>query len=251
MYGNFSYKEREYIFLESTESTNADMKKAVRSKKEAVFSVIAADSQLSGRGRLGRRFFSPDGGIYFSVSFPLSRKEKNIPFLTLLAGLAVSKTLEEISGIKTQIKWPNDIYYGGRKLGGILCELISTEYLTAVAGIGINLSLSKNELPEELSDIVTSFAAEGIEIPDKRAVIRAVTEKLDRYVYEAYELFEAHNEVINEIRERSYSIGKKVKYTLGETVTEGIITDIKNTGAAEITLADGTVKEIFCGEITQ
>ena len=65
------------------------------------------------------------------------------------------------------------------------------------------------------------------------------------------ELFEVREDTVSAIRERSHSIGKKVKYTVGDEVFEGIISDITNTGAAELTLTDGTVKEIFCGEITQ
>lgn len=251
MYGIFSDRERTVTNIEKTESTNNDIKTVIYSTNAPVFTVIRARTQTGGRGRLGREFFSPEGGLYFSVSFPLTGKEKNIPFMTLLAGLAVSEAAEELTGVKTQIKWPNDIYLDGKKLGGILCELVCGKLLTAVVGIGINLRILEEDIPPELTDKMTSLAIEKKAIPDEDALIKAITEKLDGYIYENRELFEVREDTVSAIRERSHSIGKKVKYTVGDEVFEGIISDITNTGAAELTLTDGTVKEIFCGEITQ
>ncbi len=251
MYTEFSDRTRTFIFTDKTESTNNDVKKAVYASSSPVFTVISADSQHGGRGRLGRQFFSPDGGLYFSVSLPLTGKENNIPFITLLAGLAVSEALEEITGTVTSIKWPNDIYLDGKKLGGILCELVCGRYMCAVVGIGINLGICKEDIPAELSAIMTSFASEGIAVPDKKQLIEKIVNKTDEYVYEKYQLTEVSDEIYQKIRLRSFSIGKKVKYILENTVCEGIVTDIKKTGAAEILFPDGTKKEIFCGEIVQ
>lgn len=250
MYEKFVDISRKVIFLDETESTNNDIKKLIRSTSEPVFAVVSADTQTGGRGRLGRNFFSPDGGLYFSLSLPLSGKEKNIPFITLLAGLAVSEAVEELTGVKTQIKWPNDIYLNGKKLGGILCELVCSNQITAVAGTGINFTVREDDVPSELLDKMTSFAMEGIPVPDKKDLIAIITEKIDKYIYGNNELFEVKDDTIAKIRKRSFSIGKTVGYILGDTVCEGVITDITKTGAAEILLPDGTKKEIFCGEIT-
>ncbi len=251
MYSNFSDRKRSIIYLPETESTNNDLKSLIRSEDTPVFSVISAKKQISGRGRLGRTFISPEGGLYFSMSYPLNGNEKNIPYLTLLAGLSVSCALEEVSGIKTEIKWPNDIYLGGKKLGGILTELVSGKNLCAAVGIGINMSAKKEDFPEELSGIVTSLFMEGIVPPHGNLVIEKTAEILDGFVYGACELYEACPSTVEAIKSRSFSLGKKVKYTLGDTVFEGKVSDILNTGAAVITLSDGSVKEIFCGEITQ
>ncbi|MBR3767698.1 MAG: biotin--[Clostridia bacterium] len=251
MYERFTVRERKVIVLHNTGSTNNDIKTMIQNANEPVFAVISARSQTGGRGRLGRYFFSPEGGLYFSVSFPLIGDEKNIPFITLLAGLATAEALEELTGVKTQLKWPNDIYFNGKKLGGILCELVSGKQLTAIVGIGINLTVGKEEIPPELLSIMTSFTIEEIATPDESALIKRITEKLDKYIYEKGELYDVKDITVEAICKRSYSIGKKVKYTVGDTVCEGIITNITKTGAAEIALPDGTAKEIFCGEITQ
>ncbi len=251
MYEAFVPVNREFMFLQKSESTNNELKRRIREKSEPIFEVICAREQTGGRGRLGRSFFSPAGGLYFSLSYPLTGKEKNIPFMTLLAGLCVSLALEELSGVKTRIKWPNDIYLGDRKLGGILCESVAGKSLTAVVGIGINLSLKKEDIPPELSDILTSFSVEGLESPDEKMLINSIARRLDEYIYDRNELSEVKEETLEALRNRSYSIGKTVKYTVGDTVLEGLITNIMKTGAAEMTLPDGTVKEIFCGEITR
>ena len=247
MYNTFPDRKREFISVPVTESTNNDLKNIIKQSDAPVFSAVTAERQLSGRGRLGRSFLSPSGGLYFSLAYPLTGDEKNIPFLTLLAGLAVSDAINELTGAATLIKWPNDIYLGGRKLGGILTELISCRGLTAVVGIGINLS--EKNFPGELQDIATSFSHEGITAPDKAALMNSITEKLDRLVYDDGCLYNVKDSLHQKLRERSFSIGKAVRYNAGNEEIKGIVTDIKNTGAAEITLPDGTKREIFCGEI--
>ncbi len=251
MYKDFLPVKREYVFLEESVSTNNDLKKLIYESTAPVFSVICAEGQSGGRGRLGRSFYSARGGAYFSISFPLSEREKNIPFMTLLAGLCVSEAIEELTGVKTEIKWPNDIYLNGKKLGGILSELISKNSLTAVVGIGINLSLKKEEIPEELKDIMTSFEAQGLVCPHKKLLIEKITKKLDKLIYEQKLLCEENGELVERIKKRSFSIGKAVKYKKGETEISGIVTDITPQGAAVITLPDNTKTEIFCGELTQ
>ncbi len=251
MYDNFIHRERNAVSIKKTLSTNDDLKKIIYASDCPVFSFVCAEEQTGGRGRLGKSFFSPEGGLYFSLSYPLTGKENNIPFLTLLAGLAVSEAIEELTGVKTLVKWPNDIYLNGRKLGGILCELVSGKVLTAVVGIGINIGTDKNEIPPELRGIMTSFSAEDIPLPEKTALAEAIYLKLDSFVYSENELFSVGEKTLDEIRRRSFSIGKKVRYIMGESAVEGVISDITPTGAAVLLLPDGSKKEIFYGEITQ
>ena len=247
MYTVFSRRERSIISVPVTHSTNNDLKDIIKKSSEPVFTVLTADSQLSGRGRLGRSFISPEGGLYFSAAFPLTGKESSIPLLTLLAGLAVNEALRELTGADTLIKWPNDIYLNNKKLCGILTELLSFRGLTAVVGIGINLTAT--DFPGEIRDIATSLVKEGITPPGKTELIKKITEALDRFVYEEYSLYNVKDSIAVRLRESSYSIGKTVSYSLGDEHITGIVTDIRSTGAAVITLPDGREKEIFCGEI--
>ena len=247
MYTVFSRRERSIVSVPVTHSTNNDLKDIIKKSSEPVFTVLTADSQLSGRGRLGRSFISPEGGLYFSIAFPLTGKESSIPLLTLLAGLATNEALRELTGADTLIKWPNDIYLNNKKLCGILTELVSFRGLTAVVGIGINLTAT--DFPVEIRDIATSLVKEGITPPGKTELIKKITEILDRLVYEEYSLYNVKDSIAVRLRESSYSIGKTVSYSLGDEHITGIVTDIRSTGAAVITLPDGREKEIFCGEI--
>ncbi|MBQ6897575.1 MAG: biotin--[Clostridia bacterium] len=246
MYTCFSDRERSIISVPETASTNNDIKDIIKKSGSPVFSAVTAERQTAGRGRLGRSFLSPVGGLYFSASYPLTGKEANIPFLTLLAGLAVNEAIRELTGINTLIKWPNDIYLNNKKLCGILTELVTFRGLTAIVGIGLNLT--ETDFPEEIRDIATSFAKEGISPPEKTELIKKITEILDRLVYEEYSLYNVNKNITAELKEKSYSLGKTVSYRLADESITGVVTDIRSTGAAVITLPDGTEKEIFCGE---
>lgn len=251
MYRDFNERKRDFISLEKTGSTNSDLKKMIAKESFPLFCVLSADVQTEGRGRLGRSFFSPDGGLYFSFTLPLSGKEENIPFITLLAGLATSEAIEKLTGVKTEIKWPNDIYINGKKLGGILCELVSGKSLTAVVGVGINLNITENEIPAEIKNRLTSFFIEKICPPEKNELCRLIVEKTDSYIYEGLELFSVSEKTLSKIRESSFSTGKKAVFSSDGAAVEGFVTQITPRGSIELQLSDGTVKEIFTGEIVQ
>lgn len=248
MYERFTNRVRSIISLDKTQSTNNDIKTMIQSTNDPVFAVISAGRQTGGKSRLGKGFFSPEGGLYFSLSLPLEGNEKNIPFITLLSGLAVSRAIEEITGVKTQIRWPNDIYLNGKKLGGILCELVCGKQFTAIVGMGLNLSATKDDLPPELQNKVTSFAIENCKIPNEIVLIKRITEKIDKYVYEKGELYEVGDATLASIRKRSDSIGRKIRYTDGDNIKEGIITSIGATGAVKIKTEDGSEKDIYSGK---
>lgn len=243
--GNYSLM-RNYIHKELSVSTNAELKESVYSASSPVFDVIYADRQSSGRGRLGRSFYSPEGGLYFSAAYPIEKNCKNTAFLTLLSGLAVSSAIKELTGEETEIKWPNDIYIKGKKLCGILAELVISDFgLTAIVGIGINLSVKKEEIPAELKDKMTSLAAENIILPEKTALMKRTVEILDYYVYYCNYLDFTDKKIIDELNCRSFLKNRKVSYD-GK---DGICGDINADGS--ICIYFGTKPEnIFFGEIT-
>lgn len=232
--------------LLSAESTNALLKDKIRASSAAVPDVIAAKTQTAGRGRLGRSFFSPEGGLYFSAAYPLTGREINIPFLTLLSGLAVSEALGELTGAETRIKWPNDIYLNGKKLCGILTEYISSAAGPhAVVGIGMNLRLRREDLPPELADKVTSLAAQGLPCPDAPVLIGRITAVLDAFVYERDLLNVTDPAVLGKLNALSFLTGKRVTRD-GE---RGVFTGIAPDGSAIVDFGDGK-KNIFSGELT-
>lgn len=115
--------------------------------------IVLADEQTEGRGRLNRSWYSPRGGLYFSILLrPKSIKAEQVPLITLTTGVAVAKVLQSALSIQPSLKWPNDVMVGQRKVGGILCEstFIGNDIDFVVAGIGINANSSTKEFPVEL-----------------------------------------------------------------------------------------------------
>lgn len=243
---------RHFIHLTSTASTNTDLKSRIAAADGPVFDVVSADRQTGGRGRLGRTFFSPPGGLYASVSLPLTGEETDLPCLTLLAGLCVCTALEDLCGIAPRIKWPNDLYLNGKKLCGILCELVGGSPPTAVVGIGVNLNARPAEIPAELKEKMTSLRAEGVTPPPPKVLIEAITERLDRAVYEDRALTDktALARYLGQIRERSCLDGRTVGWSVNGEALTGIFRGIADNGAALLQLPDGTTRAVVFGEIT-
>ena len=242
---------RSFTFLDSTASTNDDLKARIAAADGPVWDVIAAKTQTGGRGRLGRSFFSPPGGLYASAAFPLTGEEANVPCLTLIAGLCVCEALEELCPAAPGIKWPNDLYLNGKKLCGVLCELTGSKTPAAVVGVGVNLTARKEEIPAELRDKMTSLAAEGVAPPPPKILLKSIVERLDRAVYGDRVLSDeaAAARYIARIRPRSYLTGKTVRCTVNGAPATGVFTGISPTGAALVRLPDGSEAPIISGEV--
>jgi BirA family biotin operon repressor/biotin-[acetyl-CoA-carboxylase] ligase len=128
-----------------TESTNADMAARARTQQPAIRILRAADFQSCGRGRQNRRWHAaPGDALLFSAAIPLAGASPPLPAITLACGVALAECLRQL-GIAVQLKWPNDIRVEGRKLGGILTELVTDRNArhTLVIGVGVNLRLDR------------------------------------------------------------------------------------------------------------
>ncbi len=226
---------RNFIFIEETDSTNTRLKEKVRRSAGPVFDVLSAARQTGGRGRQGKSFYSPAGGVYFSAAYPLTGDETNLPFFTLLSGLAAAEALQETCNIRALIKWPNDLYFHGKKLAGILTELVpSGGGNTAVVGVGLNASLQKREIPAELAHIMTSLAAEGIPSPAPESFIKAFVARLDRYVYETPALRGGGAPYAAKINERAYLNGKRVTVNFSDHTLRGTVTGVLPNGSLSL-----------------
>ena len=239
--------ERTFIFEKTSVSTNTELKDKIRRSQRPVWDVISADVQTGGRGRQGKSFYSPAGGVYFSAAFPLKGTEDNIPFLTLSAGLAAAEALEAF-GIGVQIKWPNDLYFHGKKLCGILTELVSGPGgVTAVVGVGINVNMKKEDFPPELKDTITSLAAENAPIPEKETLIKEIVSRLDTFIYAENALCAAAH-YTGRINERAYLTDKRVKIVSENDSLTGTVTGIGPDGSLLLQTENG-IREIRSGSV--
>lgn len=233
--------------FDSLPSTNDYAKNAARSNaKEGT--VIISRSQSSGKGRLGRSFFSPDAtGIYLSlVLTPDLPADSALP-ITACAAVCAARAVESVCGVKTEIKWVNDIYLDGKKVCGILTEgQINPEngkLSFAVLGIGINVYPPKDGFPAEISDIAGSILpySDDAEIPN-----RIIAEFLDTFICE-YRNLESKS-FLDEYRNRSCLLGKNVRVTNTDTV--GTAVGIDENFNLILLLPDGTALSLSSGEVS-
>jgi len=227
------------IRLDETDSTNRyalDLSK----EKEGDFAVTA-EMQTRGRGRMGRSFESPKGsGLYLTV---LERRVLD-PHLTPLVAVCTAKAIEKTTGLFCDIKWPNDIVFGGRKLCGILCERLGD----AVAiGIGINLSQTEEDFGE-LKDIATSLRLCG-EKADKEELLSALLSGLDEML-DTYADAGKRNEYLAYYRYHSNVIGKEIWLISGNKKTPALCTGINEDFELLVKYDDGKEGVISTGEIS-
>jgi BirA family biotin operon repressor/biotin-[acetyl-CoA-carboxylase] ligase len=214
--------------------------------------VVAAHEQTSGRGRRGRAWSSPAGaGLYVSFLFRPARTAGSTPaisLLTLSAGVAVRRAIETASGLRADLKWPNDVMVGRRKLAGILAEAIGfgTQDDVVVLGVGINILVTAH--PADLALRATSLQAEL-----GRAVDRAlVFEELLVAVAQYYDQLRRANadDILRAWRAAAQSAhGARVEWHAHDGVRRGITAGIDDSGALLVRTASG-VERIVGGEVT-
>ena len=155
----------EILYFDETDSTN-NRAKQLGEEGGRDRTILIADRQTGGRGRVGRSFDSPRGeGIYCSILLRPELRPHEAPRLTLLAALAVRKAHLSAAGLETGIKWPNDLVRGGKKLCGILTEMSLTGNAVAYVVVGIGINVHQKGFSEELSPVATSvFLETGKEV---------------------------------------------------------------------------------------
>jgi BirA family biotin operon repressor/biotin-[acetyl-CoA-carboxylase] ligase len=209
------------------------------------WTAVLAERQTGGRGREGRAWASPAGGLYLSVLLrPLFAE---VGLLPLAAGVAEAA---EKLGVRAELKWPNDVLASGRKLAGILSEAASgpagVEWVAI--GIGVNVTLDPAALPPELSGSVTSLRAEGAPDTPVPAVAAAVLDRL-AVCYDA--LAESPGRVVSAWRSRSAPWwGGRVEIRTGEGPLEGRLVDVDVDGALVIEV-EGQRRRLLSGEVTR
>ncbi|HJJ28856.1 MAG TPA: biotin--[acetyl-CoA-carboxylase] ligase [Methanocorpusculum sp.] len=223
----------ELHILQQTASTNEDAKALAKSGAPHG-SVVFACSQTNGRGRLGRTFLSPGGGIYFSMI--LRTAPADAIYITTAAAVAVCRAIESVSPARPQIKWVNDIYQNGRKVCGILAE--ATPEGAVILGIGINYTGAPAEIPEAGSLFEKDTA------PDKNRFAATMISELLRVFAEM-----SCGNLLDEYRKRSCVLGKTIRYLENNLWRTAQALDIDETGGLVVS-SDGETKILRSGEIT-
>jgi len=237
------------ICLKETESTNAvAFKMAEKGAPEGT--VVIADSQTAGKGRLGRVWLSPAGvNLYCSVVLRPPISPVAACQLTFLSVVAVARAIENCTSLKPQIKWPNDILINGKKVAGLLNEMnAETEKVNfVVLGIGVNLNVRLSDLGCELRHPATSLLEEGGVEVDRAVFARSLLTELDR-LYDGF-LREGDGPVRAEWMERSSISGRSVRVSCGARAFTGVVQGVDSFGALLVLLTDGTLETVLSGDV--
>ncbi len=234
--------------FDSLASTNSEAARLAALGAGEGLCIVAAE-QTAGRGRLQREWLSPKGaGLYFSIVLRPQIEQRYWPLITLVASLAVSDALRESYGLRSDIKWPNDILVNERKLCGILAETIETETGRAlVVGIGINLT--NNAFPPSLVEVATSVEHAVERSVDLEVVLEALTRALALH-YQTLQEPNGHAEIIREWSARSsYAVGKQVRVVEGGQSFEGTTRGLESDGALRVETDRGELKVVHAGDV--
>lgn len=240
---------KKVVFFKETDSTNMQAKSGGE-KGDPHGTLFVAESQNAGRGRRGRSWESPAGeSIYMSLLLRPELPPVKAPMLTLVMALAVARAIREQTGAEALIKWPNDIVVGGKKLCGILTEM-STEmtYINYVV-IGVGINVNQNQFSEELKERATSLKLEEGRTFRRSAIIASVLEWFETY----YEQFRRDGNLAglqNAYNELLVNRGRQVQILEPENHYEAYASGINDAGELVVTLEDGSVRNIFAGEVS-
>ena len=232
-----------------TDSTNTQAKRLAK-QGAPQGSVLIAGNQTAGRGRMGRSFQSPDGqGVYLSVILRPDCPPTELMHLTCAVGAAMVNAVENVCGIRPQVKWINDLVYGGKKLGGILTEMSlangKVEY--AVVGIGINCLQMEHDFPADIAGMATSLSMIcGRTIPPQKlaaAMIEALWQMEKTLLTEKSRWMERY-------KANCVTLGKDIQVLRGDQILPGKALDIDPDGGLVVRYADGSTGTVASGEVS-
>lgn len=188
--------------------------------------IVTAKIQTAGYGRKRNKWFSPNGGLWFTLV--IRREKLNLNILPIIVSVAIAKVLERSINVNVQLKWPNDIYMKNKKIGGVICEAtIIGERINAIL-IGVGLNVNINEIPEEIKDKATSIKIETGKTYDNNKLLREI-------VNEIYRNLEVNiKEIIEYWRNKDITINKRIRSTYEGKTIEGIVLDINYDGSLKV-----------------
>ena len=234
---------REIVYLESVDSTNRYARRwAAEGAPHGA--LVLADAQTEGRGRRGRNWISPAGeGIFMSLILRPYAHPSEVARLSLQTALAVAKALHDACGLDAQIKWPNDIVCGGRKICGLLLEMNADEQAVhdVVAGVGINVH--QKQFAQEIEKTASSVDLQTGRTEKRAAIVRAFlrafeeTEQLGDGLMEAY-------------RAHSATLGKRVEVIGGDYRFVGTALEVTDWGSLIVEDEQGRKREVLAADVS-
>ena len=229
------------------DSTNEALKRSIKECPPEGM-VYVAGKQEGGKGRRGRKWESPPGGLWFSFLLRPTLPLPQTALLSLVFAVSLVKSLDVFSGLPCQIKWPNDVFCQGKKIAGILLEISgeidNADYL--IVGIGINVNVRINDLPAAIGANSTSLLEVSGRVIAADEVLKTVLKDLDSY-YHGF-LKNGFWAIRLEFKSRCLHLGKAIEITRGRDIVRGINTDIDEMGNLMVQYQDNLVR-ISTGDV--
>lgn len=245
---------RKLYYVDSTGSTNTDAKRYAE-EGDPHGTTVVADMQTAGKGRRGRKWQSPSGiNTYFTILLKPSFTPDKASMLTLVMALSVAEAIEEITELKADIKWPNDIVVNKRKVVGMLTEMSTTpemdEIQYVVVGVGVNVNNSSvEEFPEEIRQTATSLKIESGQQINRAILLEHILTRFE-HNYEKFERTLDLSELIVGYQKHLVNVDAQVRVLDPAGEYTGISRGINKTGELIVEKEDGGVVNVYAGEVS-
>ena len=213
--------------------------------------VVVAEEQTAGRGRLGRTWYSEkSSGIYASVILRPPFSPTAAPILTLMAGAATQHALSTTTGLSVDIRWPNDLLVNGKKVCGILTEMNAELGMLHAVVLGIGINVNHGEMPAELRSTATSLRIESRRTWSRVHILIALLRELERYYHL---LLEKGNAAIAErwAAASTYANGKRIRIVTADAESLATTTGLDPSGALRVRYDDGREEALVAGEVVE
>ncbi len=236
---------RHVVYHETTDSTNT-LAKTLAQRGAEEGTLVIAEEQTAGRGRLGRRWLAPRGtSLLFSLIFRPVLPATRAQGLTMVCGLSTCQAIRALTGLPAKLKWPNDIVLRGLKVGGILTEVSTTgmclDYV--VVGIGLNVNLEVSSLPADFN--ATSISSELGHAVSRSSLLQTVLCEIDgRYL-----MLRNGKWPVKEWAAALETVGQRVKLHTTLGIVEGTATAVDEEGALSLRLDNGQLRKVHVGDI--
>lgn len=247
--GTYPWKEH-FHYFEEIDSTNIRIR-AMAKAGAPHGTVLIADRQTGGMGRMGRNFHSPGGvGIYMSILLRPDCAPMELLHLTCATAVAMCDAVEAATGLRPGIKWTNDLVSGKRKLGGILTELgLSPRGMVdyAIIGVGINCRQQEKDFAPDIQNIAGSLSMVTGTSIDRSKVAAAMMEALQTM---SNTLLSGKSAMLESYRADCITVGQDISLVRGDEVRHGHALDVDESGALIVRFPDGHLEAVNSGEVS-
>ncbi|WP_309492257.1 biotin--[acetyl-CoA-carboxylase] ligase [Candidatus Hecatella orcuttiae] len=211
--------------------------------------VVVAETQKRGKGRMGRMWLSPQGGVWLSIILRPKIHPRYAPILSLMAAVAVARAIWRVCHLEAKLKWPNDVLLEGRKVSGILTKInAETDLINyVIVGVGVNVNVNPASLDPRLREAATCLKDEAGREISRTTFVQVLLEEKEKL----YRLFLRRDftAILNAWKRLSDTLGRWVRVEFQGEAVEGEAVDLDGTGGLLLKLADGSLRQVLAGDV--